>query len=224
MCSASSVVAAAEEDVGCSGSSHVDAARLDAYHGPDISFFKQVGYGESALETEHYDTVREATQHASVVIIAEVIDVRPGSTTQEIPDDMVRRIAIDIHPVEVIKGELEDNTPSTVTLELMVGSSVDESIAYLKAHLPEGLSVWFLRHRSAYSEQMKGKALETSPERAFRLISSQGLFVQGRKAVTNPLVATHHGMADQAEDAYPTMSQLVDDIPSVDGWTGRAPT
>jgi hypothetical protein len=222
-CWAVVMVAAAIGIVGCSGSSHVDAARLDVYHGSDISFFKPVGFGESALEAEHYDTVREATQHASAVIIAAVIDVRPGSTTDETPDDMVRRIAIDIHAVEVIKGELEDNTPSTVTLELVAGSSVDESIAYMKAHLPEGLSVWFLRHRSAYSEQMKGKSLETTPERAFRLISSQGLFVQGRNAVTNPLVATDHGMADQAEDAYPTMSHLVDDIRSVEGWTGRAP-
>jgi hypothetical protein len=167
--------------------------------------------------------VQDATRHASAVVIAEVTDVRPGSTAVgETADDVVNRIAIDIRPVEVIKGKLADDSPDTLTLERPASGDVEEAVTYMKAHLPEGLSVWFLRNRTDYSEQMKGEPLKTSLARAYRLVSSQGLYVQGASGVANPLVGTDHGMADQARN-YTKLSALVDDIRSVDGWTGLAP-
>ncbi|MGH3486744.1 MAG: hypothetical protein ACRDP8_02320 [Actinopolymorphaceae bacterium] len=211
---------------GCSdAASPADPARLDMFDRNNVSFFEPAGYGESALEPEHYETVKDAAQHASAVVIAEVADVRQGETTiGETPNDIVSRVAIDIRIVEVIKGELEDDSPDTLTLQrLASGDSVEESIAYMKAHLPEGMSVWFLRNHSDYYEQMKGEPLQTTPEHAYRLLSSQGLFVQGQNSVANPLVGADQGMADQARGNYTKLSDLVDFVRSVDGWTGVVP-
>lgn len=168
---------------GCSDSSDVDPSQLNNYDRSSVSFFEPVQYGASALEAEHYQTLTAATQAASVVVVAEVTGVRKGSVSVgETSNDKVRRIAIDIHPVATIKGSLTDGHQEKVSLERLAGGDAERSIEHMRSTLPDGLSVWFLRNLDDYTRRMKGRApTDEEKERpTYRLISSQGLYVQGR--------------------------------------------
>lgn len=174
---------------GCSGNSSVGSSQLNSFDRSSVSFFEPVRYGASALEAEHYKTLTGATRAASAVVIAEVTDVWKGSVSiGETSKDKVRRIAIDIHPVATIKGSLTDDHQEKVTVERLAGGDVEQSIEHMRATLPDGLSVWFLRNLADYTRRMKGRPPTAEEKRGptYRLVSSQGLFVQGKDRVIDP--------------------------------------
>ncbi|MGH3500068.1 MAG: hypothetical protein ACRDQA_04060 [Nocardioidaceae bacterium] len=209
---------------GCSEPPPTDPQALNYYDPANRSFFKPVQYGASALEAEHYKTLKGAAQATSAIIIAEVIDVHPGSNTEDEAGDVTRYIAIDIRPIEVIKGSLPDQYRDQITVERLAMRDVGRMVSRMRSNSTDGLSVWFLRDKANYTRRMKRRE-PTGKEKklpAYRLICSQGLFAQGKNGVMNPLIGHDWGMADEGE-SYDQLSELVNYLHSVEGWTGKAP-
>lgn len=204
--------------VGSPDESTVTAAALDTYRPGDVAFFDhiQVG-GPAAEEVEFYESLSAGSVAASAVIAAEVVDVRETRViTGEIATDQVPMYGVALRPVEVLAGSLRGEYSEELTVEF-VGDQANlaQKIDDMKATMPQGQSVWFLRYKgegvNPVDRPLSANEQETleGDEQYYRLTSSQGLFIQGKEHVIDPVAAADpESMAAEAE-SYDTMSQLV---------------
>lgn len=218
--------------VGCASDEPSELGRasqddLNVYEKSNGKFYQGLSYGPSALEAEGYHTLAGAAKSASAVIVAEVVGVRHTGTIVEkdvSPEGHIHALGIDLRPVEVIVGNLPEQYHDRLTVERGgFSGEPSEMVERMQAALPDGLSVWFLRTQAEYTEQMKGRP-PTEEEKEgpdYRLVCSQGLFVQGAQHVVNPIEEDNFGMVEG--EAYEKLGQLVQTLRGVEGWHGRAP-
>ena len=116
-------------------------------------------------------------------------------------------------------------------MEFIGGSEpVETTAARLKRSLPKGEAVWFLRAKAEevarYEADMKRAKRKISPatarsleveKRYYRLVSSQGLFIQGSDRIENPVadpdVAPNDPLIKQA-DKITKLSRLTATVES----------
>jgi hypothetical protein len=170
-----------------------------------------------ASEAEHFPTLRAAASSATAVVVAEVTDVRVTRTLR----DGVGFVGVTLRPVDVLNGELPSGDP--VVVEILAGT---DPVTDLRATLPDGFGVWLLR-----SKAPQGSAKPGAPAPAdagyYRLVSSQGLFVQGASHVVNPVRERPSPEADATArpvppalpdpvaaeaEAFPRLSELIEHL------------
>ncbi len=204
-----------------------EARALDAYHAGDAAFFGRFKL-EGAIELERYATVEAMASAASVVTVGRVQDVVHTRTITGEGSDRVTMVGLVIEP-QVVKGSVKSASRERLVVEFLGGdSSAAASVARLKAELPQGYAVWFLRSKAeevaAYRAEMKrlGRKITaadaarlTQDARYYRLVSSQGLYLQGSKEVENPVVDTHdpgNKALLKRTDRIDRLSQLVNTV------------
>lgn len=204
---------------GCSG-----PPDPDTYDAAAIDWFGQVnGRAGAASEAEAFTSLEEAATSADAVVIGPVVDVVTTRTVGG-PEDSVPLTGYVVEPTEVIKGSLPDRDQDKLTVEMLFGPG-----EAAKADIPAGQYVWLLRskakeHERAIAEmEDAGRTPLPSDEEVAaadapysRLISTQGLYVQGKDHVVNPI--SEGAMAPQpTRDAeqYATISDLVAYLKSV---------
>lgn len=196
---------------------------LDSFRPADVAFFRHFQIGSAVSESRYFRTLGGAIRSADAIVIGEVVDVRQTRViTGEKPEDRIYMEGIVIRPMKVLNGSLSKEHRDQLTVEFTAGS-VDPSkeIVKLKTSLPEGRSMWFL-HSKADSYEITKAAMERDgegmPERLaktlkeegkyYRVVSSQGLFVQGDGHVIDPIAgAVGHGMVAQGR-SYNQLSAL----------------
>ncbi len=108
-------------------------------------------------------------------------------------------IGVTVHVDEVIRGHLNGGEDDDIVVEFLGGSS-DPTKGLDQMRLPDAKSVWFIQSKAEGASERRRKVeaagqswtdLNEQVARAdapyYRLISSQGLFVQGEQSVVNPL-------------------------------------
>lgn len=175
---------------------------LDVYRPDDVAFFEQIEVGgPAAEEAERYESLSAGRAAADAVVVAEVVDVqRTRVIVGEVDTDRVPMFGVVVRPVELVAGKLPNAYADELTVEFMAGDRPDQEVERLRADLPEGRSVWFLRLENDNPE---------AAEQYYRLISSQGFFVQGEENVVDAVSGVEpRGMAEEGE-SYGDLSSLV---------------
>ncbi|MDT0489225.1 hypothetical protein RM717_01735 [Streptomyces griseus] len=192
------------------------------------AFFEPVRFGTSMRETERYDSLKAAAEAASAVVTAEVVDVRTTRVIEGEESDRLYMIGVVIRPVEILNGALDEASRQQLTVEF-IGGSEDPAAAVerMKSTLAEGESVWFLRSKAEegkhHLEELKQAGSTPSPDVVeaiegdrpyYRVVSSQGLFVQEGQEVVNPLVSedeTSNVVVTEGEK-YDKVANLADHV------------
>jgi len=205
-------ILAASVTAGCAGPGHGPApapakvaasqarvapgpVNVDTYRTATVRFFAAFRYPE-ATELEYYNSLEDAVAGATVVVLGRVRAVAVTRTVGATGADAVPYIGVTVEPVEVLRGSLPAAHARTLTVEFMGASASTDD---LRASLPDGYAIWVLRNKATLPAGVVAKGpLPTNERDYYRLVSSQGLFVQGESHVVNPL---DHG--DTPEIAMP---------------------
>lgn len=180
------------------------------YRATDVAFFEHIQFGGGTREAEHYKTLDAGGRAASAVVVAEVVDATHTRTISgEESWDQLHMIGVVIRPVEVLRGNLPAEFSQQLVVEFMTSVDPKNSVAELRTRLPEGRSVWFLRSKAEEVKRIEQSAMQSGKELSpsdrarfevekefYRLTSSQGLFVQGRQHVVNPIANPHEAHED----------------------------
>lgn len=197
------------------------APDIDRYAPETAAFFARLAPRGGASEVERYASLRDAFDGAGLVVVAEVTGVRATRSVPAAGPDAVPYVGVVLRPVEVLHG-----APRDPAADLVVEFAGDEES--VRAALPAGYGVFLLRNKADLPPGVMPKP--GAPSRAddaayYRLVSSQGLFVQGATHVVNPvreratpeagaplvdpeLAGPRDPVAREAE-AFPTLSALV---------------
>jgi hypothetical protein len=193
-------------------------AGIDDYHPADVKFFRRNRIGAGAIEADLQGTIKEAVQDSTAVVIAEVAGPGPArSFTGEVPSDVVQMTGYHLRIVEMLAGKL----PAEHAKELVVEFLGEGPIT----NLPTGKAVWFLHRKGDPTRHLKSPPPVPAEERNFyRVISSQGLFLQGKESVIAPM-SEQHAVQEKGVPAHPDaavegeghkkLSELVTKIKSV---------
>lgn len=156
---------------------------LDRYDAAAAAFFAPFAATGGGSEAEHYASLRDAYRAASVVVVAEVAGVRVTRTLNAGTPDAVTYVGVVLRPVEVLRGALRDPAAREVVVEFLGDP------ASAAATVPGGYGVWLLRNKGDLPPGVTPKPGAPPNDEAayYRLVSSQGLFVQGDGHVTNPV-------------------------------------
>ncbi|MFD4142914.1 hypothetical protein [Streptomyces sp. NPDC058572] len=209
-------------DRGSSGGRPVASDRPPSKKAPspsDAAFFDRLRSTGLADEVERYDSLGQAARAASAVVVGEVVGVRPTRRAHGI-----QMIGVTIRPVEVVAGTLPEGFRKRVTVEF-TGSphEMADGVNGMKLQLPKGRSVWFLRSKAEEGERFveerirSGEPVTAEDRRVlegdrpyYRLVCSQGLFIQGDGHVVNPVIG--HGRDDdplsREAEKYPDVAAL----------------
>ncbi|MFC7216847.1 hypothetical protein ACFQLX_01470 [Streptomyces polyrhachis] len=188
-------------------------------------FYAPLAFGGSMREVEHYDSLADAADAADAVVIAEVAGVKETRLIEGDGSDRLSMLGVVIRPVEVLRGSLPASDEEELTVEFIGGSAdLDQTVAEMKAALPEGRSVWFLRAKAEegkrHLDELKQAGTTPSDQELaaiegdkpyYRVVSSQGLFVEEGANVVNP-VAAEDAEADPMiteGEKYTELSELV---------------
>lgn len=175
-----------------------DQSLINSYSEGDAKFFGTFALA-GATEAEYYEQLEVAVEQATATVLAQVTDIRITRALGSKDEGRVEYVGLTLKPVEILSGTLPKQDRESLTVEF-VGSVA--SISALKSQLPEGYGLWLLRNKAEAPPGMKIDPAAVSEEDYYRLVSSQGLFIQGPKGVINPLVV------DPGPDADPTANEL----------------
>ncbi|MGH9023644.1 MAG: hypothetical protein ACRDV9_11185 [Acidimicrobiia bacterium] len=160
-----------------------DAAGLDAFFVEDEAFFRNFSY-VGTLEAERYGELESAARQATTVVVATVSDIKPTRVIGNPKEGIAEYVGVVLRPREVLVGTLPEHHRHELVVEFLGSRSSSED---LRRSLPQGQSVWFLRNKADFSTEEKVNPPATDESGFYRLISSQGLFIQGSDHVVNPV-------------------------------------
>ena len=157
-----------------------------------------------ALEVEFYEDIGSMSEAATAVILAEVVGLSPpvqirmeGNQSQTGMEDGASYTwgGYEVRVVEVVKGSLpvSNATPTgetTIRLDSLVSPQGE----------PPGLALLFLRSKAEEYDQgialSHSSELETFERSGYRLVCSQGLFIDYNGTARNPVAEAMHGFQD----------------------------
>lgn len=197
---------------GAAAGSTVEIANVDRPDPDAAEFFHRFHMG-GLLEPEPCGSIAAGAAAASAVMIGRVERIEQTRTYQgEIADDRLSYVGVVLRPVLVLAGEVPDQFASALTVEFMTGSDPD-AFDRLRKALPVGHEgLWFLRKKS---DPIPGRGQpQFHPDEAdyYRVMSSQGLFVQGAGGVVTPLAEDRPGDMAAEGRSYQRVSALVDAV------------
>ncbi|MEV6401094.1 hypothetical protein AB0M39_41035 [Streptomyces sp. NPDC051907] len=192
------------------------------------AFFEPLRFGAGMREAEQYDSLDAAAEAASAVVTAEVVGVRTTRVVEGEGSDRLFMIGVVLRPSEILDGALGDASQQQLTVEFIGGGEAPAAaVEQMKSTLPEGESVWFLRSKAEegerHLEELKQAGKTPSPDVVkaiegdrpyYRVVSSQGLFVQEGQEVANPIVSeeeTSDAMVVEGEK-YDKVTDLADHV------------
>ena len=155
-------------------------------------------------EVERYDDVRTMADSATVVIIGRVGDVVTTRTLTEegAEEAAVTYSGLEVEVLSVLAGELDpDSGLETIVVESILapaGQPLGEAV------------ILFLRHKLD-SRQAGSRVGPAPPGEAdkYRLVNSQGLFMESTTGVRNPIVEALRAASSQvAEGLEPSTEEL----------------
>lgn len=168
----------------------VAADELDVHRPGDISFFKRLQMPGALLARPPQDLMA-GTKAATAVIIAEVTDVRPTRVVGP-PGSDLPLIGVVLRPLETLHGRLQPELKDVI-VEYPAPPAVDspDPASALRASMPQGKSVWFLRWNGAPQPGVKPKpGARPIPQEAKAFYSTVsldgGMFTQGSRSVVCP--------------------------------------
>ncbi|MDG4826727.1 hypothetical protein O7635_33170 [Asanoa sp. WMMD1127] len=172
----------------------------DLHRPGDLGFYQAFNMDGPALR-DHYPSLAAGADAATVVVVAQVVDVVLTRVVQGgAPDDEVPHVGLVLRPIEVVDGAVPPELGERLTVEFVGNSHTDdEEIAKLRRRLPAQPGLWFLARTTD----------------GFRPVSKQGLFVQGNNRVESPLTAEGDGDMAAEGRAYGRLSALVRDVRGV---------
>lgn len=141
-------------------------------------------------------SIREAMRWSTVVLLAEISDVTVGATsgpTEKFEGRSFSQTAINIRlkPIEILHGRLQKSL-ADVNVAMCCAYPTKEDptgIGELKASLPSGQSVWFLRWTAARPDPTEPKAPAPLPQEflTYSIVDLGSVFVQGFDQVVAPM-------------------------------------
>lgn len=177
--------------------------------------------GDAASESRFYGSIAEMTKASSLVVRARVVDVVHTRTIRSSDESGLSMIGIKLSVTSVTVGSMVGDT---LIVEFLGGSGKpDGDIRDLRAAMPDGESLWFLRSGrdsvADYRKEMSStsRAIPFDEESTLEqdlnyhwLISSQGLYIQGLEHVVNPLANEEHQLTAlyKEAEAYGTLAGL----------------
>ncbi|MBB4773915.1 hypothetical protein [Actinomadura livida] len=174
-------------------------AGLDTHHPENAAFFERFRM-PNALLVGPPENLAAGADAATAVIVAEVADVRRTRVVGP-PEARVPMTGVVLRPVETLHGKLRPELKDVV-VEFPGEATVDspDSIAALRASLPQGKAVWFLRWQGTPPPTSKPGAgpIPQESRKFYGVVSLDGgMFVQGPENVVSPIAA------DSGETAGP---------------------
>ncbi|MFC6884235.1 MULTISPECIES: hypothetical protein [Actinomadura] len=166
-------------------------AELDAYRSENVRFFNRFRMPGALLVKPPRDLAAGARK-ATAVIVAEVADVRRtrvvGPSEARVP-----MTGVVLRPVETLHGRLRPEL-NEVVVEFLGEATVDSPnpVAALRASLPRGKSVWFLRWQGTPPNVSKpgARPIPAESKAFYDVISLEGgMFTQGARTVVSPIAA-----------------------------------
>ncbi|WP_157963801.1 hypothetical protein [Actinocorallia populi] len=157
---------------------------LDVPRPAAIEFFSRCRVS-GAIEADLHETLKGAVRDSTAVMIAAVAGEEPGrDIVGEVPSDVVRLSAYRLKIDEVLWGELPSEHRRELVIEF-VGAPEGTSF-------PEGKAIWFLHRKGDPTRHLPDPPPVDPAERGFyRVLSSQGLYLQGTDGVVAPLAERH---------------------------------
>jgi hypothetical protein len=120
----------------------VARSTIDRYDPRDLTFYRQFRWGDAIELARPPKDLRAAVQKSTAVVLAQIVDVRGTRNVGEPPIEMS---AFVLRPVDVISGRLRPELAGVVEVEFYGLPTDPAGLAAMRASLPEGLAVWFLR-------------------------------------------------------------------------------
>lgn len=183
-----------------------EVSALDRWHPGAARFYRELMPHAGDSEMAHHKTLRQLTMDASAVVIAEPGEVFETRTIVGEGTDRLTMVGLRLKTVDLIRGKLDVSYQGSTVVEFVGGSAGSAAALETVRELPpDGAAVWFLRakqegatERESLRKRLgaKGSTREASvleeDKPFYRLVSSQGLYIQGRQAVENPLLPDDH--------------------------------
>jgi hypothetical protein len=160
-----------------------DAAELDAHRPGDDAFWDTLRL-EGAMVVQP-PALRTLGTRSTVTVLARVVDVRRSRVLHG--TDV---IAVVLQPQRVLAGRLRAAGPLRVETLSLGPTPTARRVAALRAALPKGLSVWYLRWQGTPPATTKPGApplqLPTDPD-LYGLTHPFAVVTQGRSSAATPL-------------------------------------
>ncbi|TDC62996.1 hypothetical protein E1200_23790 [Actinomadura sp. GC306] len=199
------------------------AAGLDTHHPGNVAFFKQFRM-PNALLVKPPENLAAGADTATAVIVAEVADVRRTRVVGP-PEARVPMTGIVLRPVETLHGKLRPELKDVI-VEFTGEATVDspESIAEMRASLPQGKAVWFLRWQGTPPPTSKpgARPIPRESKKFYGVVSLDGgMFVQGAENVVSPIAAESGETAGpptmrKAGERFDKLSELAKKVRTLD--------
>ncbi|GAB3279434.1 hypothetical protein GCM10027589_06020 [Actinocorallia lasiicapitis] len=170
---------------------------LDVPRPAAIEFFSRYRVGSAVEEADLHTTITNAVKDSTAVVIAEIAGPGPSrSITGEVASDVIPLSSYRLTIVEVLHGEL----PTPHQKELII-----EFMGKGRGPYPQGKAIWFLHRKGTATRHLKNPPPPDPAERdRYRVLSSQGLFLQGPDSVIAPLAEQPQADAEnQAKSSTP---------------------
>jgi hypothetical protein len=200
---------------GAAGSEVADANALDSYDQKAAEFYASFMVHGRSIES--YDRLEQGIRSASVVVLGTVVRVEKTRVFQgEVADDRFPFIGVTIRPTR-LAGTLAPEFQSELTVEFE-GATGQDDITDLTRLMPVGhQALWVLRRKSDPVPGWGTPKIEPADAGYFRIVSPQGLFIQGPGSVATPLMEILPSSSDMAAEGrgYKKMSELVSSVRSL---------
>jgi hypothetical protein len=171
------------------------AADLDRYRPGDVKFFNALQV-PGALMAPAPPSIAEGVRWASVVVLADIEDVRYTRTIGS-GAEAQQMLGLVLRPSEVLQGKLEPSLKEVV-VEFMTfpEQSTGDPLKELRASLPQGKAVYFLRWKGQLPPWAKPKpgapSIRPEAKSFYDLIHLDGgILMQGQDTVVAPTVEDH---------------------------------
>jgi hypothetical protein len=120
----------------------VAPSAIDWYDPRDLEFYRQFRWGDAIELARPPKDFRTAVELSTAVVLAHIVDVR---YTRRIGEPPIEMSAFVLRPVEVISGRLRPELGGVVEVEFFGLPTDPAGLAAMRARLPMGPAVWFLR-------------------------------------------------------------------------------
>lgn len=114
---------------------------IDRYDPRDLTFYQRFRWDAVTLVSPPKD-LQTAVQDSTAIVLAQIVDVR---RTRNVGEPSIEMSAFVLRPVEVISGRLRPDLGGVVEVEFYGLPTDPAGLAAMRARLPKGLAVWFLR-------------------------------------------------------------------------------
>jgi len=207
----------------CGGAGRPQAAPagdLDTHHPGDVDFFSRLA-PRNALLAPSPQGLREGVEQSHVVLVGEVVDVRPTRTVGE-PGAQASYMGIVVKPTEILRGKPAAETPEVI-VEFMASPTADDTdpVATARKSLPQGKALWFLHWKGELPKWAKPKPgappISQESKQYYSLVHLRGgLALQGEDGVVAPTAEDEPSGAESGPsnlkseiNTYRKMSELV---------------